>query len=104
MADRQDKAIPIGPDRIVGIKTQKALPQAIDHRGHGHGRARVTGACLLNRIHRQRSDRVDTQCIDLLFPHHDFTLLTTLPSLLPLTNPERVGQSGKRWRPPTTAP
>ena len=40
VSDRQDEAIAIRPDRIVGIESHVLLPQRVNHRGHRHGRAR----------------------------------------------------------------
>jgi len=71
MTDRQDEPISIRPDRIVGIKTQEPLPQAIHHRRHRHRCAGVTRVGLLDRIHRQRADRVDAQFVETLFSHHN---------------------------------
>lgn len=66
MANGEDKAIAIGPNRVIGIEPQKSLPEAVDYWCHGHRGARVTGGSLLNRIHGQGANRVDTQLISLL--------------------------------------
>ena len=64
MADRQHEAVTVGPDRMVGVEAQKALPQAIDHRCQGHRRSRMAGVRLLHGIHCQRADGIDAQLVE----------------------------------------
>src|ERR1700757_2957012 len=69
MAGRQDEAVPIGPKRVGGVKTELLLPQAVSYRGHAHRRARMAGLRLLNRIDRQSADRVDAEMVKLAAAH-----------------------------------
>src|SRR3989442_6750392 len=49
---RQHKAIAIGPDRILRIETEYAVPDGIDEWGKRHRRTRMSGFRLLNGINR----------------------------------------------------
>ncbi len=42
VSDGENEPIPVWPDRILGIKAQKLLPQTVNHRGHRHGCAGMT--------------------------------------------------------------
>src|SRR5439155_21299042 len=52
---RQHKAIAIGPDRILRIETEYAVPDGIDEWGEGHRRTGMSGFRLLNGINRERA-------------------------------------------------
>ncbi len=65
VSHRQHEPVAIGPDRIVGIKAQELLPQGVDHGRHRHGRARMPGVGLLDRIHRQRPNGIDAYLVDI---------------------------------------
>src|SRR5882724_1588266 len=65
MAVRQDKAIAIGPDWILRIEAEDAVPDCVYERGEGHGRAGVSGLGLLYGIYRERTNGVDAQLIEL---------------------------------------
>ena len=56
---RQHKAIAIGPDRILRIETEYAVPDRVDEWCEGHGCTRVSGFRLLNGINRERANGVD---------------------------------------------
>src|SRR5512145_2438399 len=64
MAVREDEAITIGPDRILRIEAQDAIPDRIDQRRERHRRAGVSGFGLLHRIDRKRANGVDAQLIE----------------------------------------
>src|SRR5690242_10333118 len=69
VAGRQDEAIAVGPKRIGGIEIQLLLPQVVSYGGNAHGRARMAGFRFLNRIDRQRTDRVYAQTVKLGTAH-----------------------------------
>ena len=50
MARRQNKAIPIGPTRRLGVKLQVLFKQDRSDIGHAHRHARVAGVCSGNGI------------------------------------------------------
>src|SRR5579862_3760553 len=62
---RQDKPISIGPYWILGIEPENAVPQRIHEWSEGHGRTRVSGFCLLDRVNRQRADGIDGKLVEL---------------------------------------
>jgi hypothetical protein len=67
VAPMKNKAVTIGPDRIGGVVAQELLPQAIRDGRQAHGRARMSGVRLLDRIHRQGADGVDAQLVEIDF-------------------------------------
>jgi hypothetical protein len=46
-----------GPQRVGRVVAQVAVPQHLGDVGHAHGRARVAGLGLFDRINRQQADR-----------------------------------------------
>src|SRR5262249_111344 len=62
---REHEAIAVRPDGIRGVEPEAALPQRIRDRGHGHGRAGMARVGLLDGIHRQRSDGVDAEGVEI---------------------------------------
>jgi hypothetical protein len=64
MAVREDEAITIGPDRILRIEAQDAIPDRIDQWRERHRRAGLSGFGLLHRIDRKRANGVDAQLIE----------------------------------------
>ena len=64
MAVREDEAITIGPDRILRIEAQYAIPDRVDQRRESHRRAGVSGFGLLHRVDRKRANGVDAQLIE----------------------------------------
>ena len=66
MPRREDEAIAIGPDRIVGIEIEVTLPQRVDDRRHRHRGSRMTGTRLLHRVHRQGTNRIDAEAVERL--------------------------------------
>ena len=65
MAHREHEAVAVGPDGILGIEAQMALPQRVGHRRHGHGRPGMPRVGLLDRVHRQRPYGVDTEGVEI---------------------------------------
>src|SRR5215475_13080729 len=63
MAVREYEAIAIGPDRILRVEAQDAIPDRIDQRRERHRRAGVSGFGLLDSVDRERADGVDAQLI-----------------------------------------
>jgi hypothetical protein len=64
MAVREDEAITIGPDGIIRIEAQDAIPDRIDQRSERHRRAGVSGFGLLHRVDRKCANGVDAKLID----------------------------------------
>ena len=64
MAVREYKSITIGPDRILRIEAQDAIPDRVDQRRERHRRAWVTGFGLLHRVDRKRSNRVYAKTVE----------------------------------------
>ena len=56
---REYEPVAVRPDPILGIETHHAVPKRVDQRREGHRRSRVSGLRLLDRIDRERPDRVD---------------------------------------------
>ena len=69
MAIRQNEAVAIWPDRILRVEPHDPVPERIDQRRQCHRRAWMTRLCLLDRVDRERADRVDRQSIELLLGH-----------------------------------
>jgi hypothetical protein len=69
VADRQDKAVTIGPERVLLIETKKSLPQTIGNRCEGHRRSWMARVRLLDRIHGQGSDGIDAELITVFVIH-----------------------------------
>jgi len=67
----EDKAIAVGPVRVAGIVSQEPIPQDISHRSRSHRSARMPRSSFLNRIHRQKTNRVDAPSIDLSLECHN---------------------------------
>ena len=67
--NREHEAVAVGPDRVLRVKAQEVLPQAIDHGRERHRRTRMAGVGLLDRVHREGTDRIDRQLHHLLVCH-----------------------------------
>src|SRR5262249_50091076 len=62
---RQHEAITIGPDRILWIEAEDAIPDRVDKWSQRHGCAGMSGLSLLHGVDRKRADGVDAQLIEL---------------------------------------
>ena len=62
---REHEAVAVGPDRVRRVEAQEALPERVGDRGHRHRRSRVAGVGLLDRVDRQRPDRVDAERVEV---------------------------------------
>ena len=58
VAVREDEAVAVGPMRRGGIEFEELAPQHRGDVGHAHRHAGMTAVRRLDRIHRQRADRV----------------------------------------------
>ena len=65
MARGEHEAVAVRPDRVGGVEAQEALPERVGDRGQRHRRPRVAGVRLLDRVDRQRPDRVDAELVDV---------------------------------------
>ncbi len=63
---RQHKAIAIRPGRISGIVLQKLGPEHVGHIGHAHRQAGVARIGLLHSVHRQGTDGIDTELVEVV--------------------------------------
>ena len=61
----QHEPIAVRPDRVRRIETHHAVPDRIDERRQRHRCAGVPGLGALDRIDRERANRVDRQLIEL---------------------------------------
>src|SRR5256885_16434694 len=66
VAVREHKPIAVGPDRVLRIEAQDAIPERVHERRECHRRAGVPGLRLLYRIYRERTNRVDRYLQHLL--------------------------------------
>src|SRR4026207_446235 len=69
MAVREHEPVAVGPDRVLRIEAHDAIPNCVNQRRKGHRRAGVPGFSLLDRIHRERANRVDRRLNHLLVRH-----------------------------------
>src|SRR4051795_11451135 len=58
MASRQHEAVAVGPGRVCRIELEEAREQHGGDIGHAHRHARMTGFCFLDRVDREKADRV----------------------------------------------
>src|SRR5215468_10267618 len=83
VAVREHEPIAVGPDRVLRIETQDAIPERVHQWRERHRRAGVPGLRLLDRIHREGANGVDRYLHHLLVCHR--FLLAVFPTLcLPL--------------------
>ena len=64
VADRQHEAVAVRPDRVGRVEVEELLPERVDDGRHGHRRAGVPRIRRLDRVHGERSDRIDAQRLD----------------------------------------
>ena len=61
MSRGQHEAVPVRPDRILGVEAQEALPETVGDGRHRHRGPRMAGVRLLDGVHGERADGVDAQ-------------------------------------------
>src|SRR5262249_3035825 len=75
VAGREDEAVAAGPDWIVGVEAQEALPERVGDRRQRHRRAGVPGGRPLDRAAPEGAERVERELIDVaahwLDPSHE---------------------------------
>src|SRR5215831_1472208 len=59
VAVREHEPIAVGPDRVLRIEAQDALPERVNQWRERHRRAGVPGLRLLDRIHREGANGID---------------------------------------------
>ena len=59
VAGGEHEAVAVGPGGIARIVAEEPAPQHVRHRGQRHRRAGMSRLGRLDRVHRQRADRVD---------------------------------------------
>ena len=64
VARREHEAVARGPVRVLRRVAHDARVEQVGHRRERHRSARVARVGLLDRIHRQRADRVDAQLVE----------------------------------------
>src|SRR5262249_60651865 len=101
MAVREDEAIAIGPDRILRIEAQDAIPDRIDQWRERHRRAGGSGFGLLHRVDRKRANGVDAQLIEFRIRqmvHSSCRAHGRLLSLLTFVSSDATLARRRRWR------
>src|SRR5262249_22494243 len=66
VAGREHEAVSVGPDRVTRVEAQEALPQAVRHRRHAHGGARMAGLGLLDGVDAEGANRVDAEPVEVV--------------------------------------
>jgi len=66
VAIREDEAVAVRPDRVGGVEAEEALPERVGDGGHRHRRSGMARVRLLDRVDRQRANRVDAELVDVL--------------------------------------
>ena len=61
----QDETVPVGPDRVAGIKAQVPLPERVGDRRHAKRSSRMARAGPLDGVDAQAADRVHAQCVEV---------------------------------------
>src|SRR5262245_15423111 len=82
MAVGEDEAITIGPDRILRVEPQDAIPDRIDQRRQCHRRAGMSRPGLLHCVDRKRANGVNAQLIKIRLSHRFNNLYGTHGYLL----------------------
>src|SRR6185437_10658977 len=65
MTGGEDKAVAVGPGWVFRIIAHVFCPKDESHRRGGHGCSGMTRVGFLNRIGREYSHGIDTQCLDV---------------------------------------
>ncbi len=60
---RQNEPIAIGPLGVSGVVPEMLLPEDVGHRGGAQGQTGMSGLRFLDRVDRQRTDRVDAKFV-----------------------------------------
>ena len=86
----EHEAVAARPDRVGRVEAEEALPERVGDGRHRHRRARMPRVRLLDRVDRQRADRVDAELVDGREPIDSEASLrvesrTTVPSPLSAT-------------------
>src|SRR5262249_25562759 len=87
----------VGPDGVIGVEAEEALPEAVGDGGQGHGGAGVAGVGRLHGVHGQGADGVDGRLFD--GGSHDSSWLEDRAN--PggaLADTPAEGASQRRWR------
>src|SRR5215813_6748275 len=66
---REHEPIAVGPEGVLRIEAQDAIPQRVHQRRERHRRAGVPGLRLLDRIDREGTNGVDGYLLHLLVCH-----------------------------------
>ena len=70
MAGREHEPVPIRPDRVLRIEAEKALPERVDHRGHGHRSSGMARVRLLDGVDAERADGGDGELVGIGWQGH----------------------------------
>ena len=79
VAGGEHEAVAAGPDRVGGVEAQEALPERVGDGRERHRRPRVAGVRLLDRVDRERPDRVDAELVDVAVAGHASSILFPVP-------------------------
>jgi len=66
VAGREHEAVAVGPDRVGRVVAQVVLPELVGDRRQRHRRPRVPRIRLLDRVDRERANRVYGELVDVL--------------------------------------
>ena len=70
VADREDEAVAVRPDRVGRVEPEELLPERVGDRGHRHRGARVARVGRLDSVHGQGLDRADATQVEVVLGGH----------------------------------
>ena len=65
VAAGEHESVAVGPGRVERVVAEEVAPDRVGHRREGHRRSRVAAPRRLDRIHRERAERVDGEPVDV---------------------------------------
>lgn len=66
---RDDKTVPVGPLRVIGIEGHKLVEEHMSSRGYSHRGSRVARVRLEGGIDSEGADRVDRKLVNIREVH-----------------------------------
>src|SRR6476620_6279240 len=80
---REYEAIAVDPARVGGIVLEETRPQNVRHRRGAHRQARMAAVCLLHRVYRKETQRIDARVVKIRgrihgAPPSDFMVKATI--------------------------
>lgn len=65
----EDKTVPVGPLRVIGIEGHELVEEHMSSRGHSHRGSRVARVRLEGGIDSEGADRVDRKLVNIREAH-----------------------------------